>query len=84
MLLRLGSRPCGLQLSALVDIVFGVSGPQVPLMGVSGNHEIEPDSRNNKFQAYETRYRFPYKESGSTSQHWYSFDVAGAAMTLCI
>ena len=47
-------------------------------MGVGGNHEEEPDSEGIKFQAYEARFRYPYQESGSSSPHFYSFDVAGA------
>ena len=47
-------------------------------MGIGGNHEEEPDSEGIKFQAYEARFQYPYQESGSSSPHFYSFDVAGA------
>jgi len=48
------------------------------LMGLHGNHEVERDLSNNSFQAYTNRYRYPHIESGSTSPHYYSFDLAGA------
>lgn len=47
-------------------------------MGVAGNHEIEEDAQQNRFQAFETRYRYPFEESGSDSPQYYSFDAAGA------
>jgi len=47
-------------------------------MGVAGNHEIEQDAQQNRFQAFETRYRYPFEESGSDSPQYYSFDAAGA------
>ena len=47
-------------------------------MGVAGNHEIEQDAQHNRFQAFETRYRYPFEESGSDSPQYYSFDAAGA------
>ncbi|KAK9839253.1 hypothetical protein WJX81_004396 [Elliptochloris bilobata] len=50
---------------------------RVPMMAVSGNHEVEPDADGKTFQAYETRYRYPHAESGSESQQEYSFDAAG-------
>ncbi|KAK9805338.1 hypothetical protein WJX73_003577 [Symbiochloris irregularis] len=50
---------------------------QVPFMGLVGNHEIEPDVQGRQFQAYRNRYRFPFAESGSPSQLFYSFDLAG-------
>ena len=54
-------------------------------MAVSGNHEVEKDDQGRSYQAYSTRYVYPYKESGSRSQQEYSFDAAGARRALgCI
>lgn len=50
---------------------------QVPFMGLVGNHEIETDAKHRDFQAYTNRFRFPFAESGSRSQLFYSFDLAG-------
>lgn len=49
----------------------------VPFMGLVGNHEIETDAKHRDFQAYTNRFRFPFAESGSPSQLFYSFDLAG-------
>ena len=48
------------------------------MMAVSGNHEQEPDHKGATYQAYKTRYIYPYKESKSPSHQEYSFDAAGA------
>jgi hypothetical protein len=49
-------------------------------MSVEGNHEIETLFLNfpPPFTAYNARFPMPYKESGSDSNLYYSFDVAGA------
>ena len=57
--------------------MLALAAAQVPLMGVAGNHEIEEDARRHRFQAFETRYRYPYAESGSDSPQYYSFNAAG-------
>ena len=58
--------------------VWSASRAQVPMMAVSGNHEQEPDHKGATYQAYKTRYIYPYKESKSPSHQEYSFDAAGA------
>ena len=47
------------------------------MMVLEGNHEIEKDAANATFQAFTHRFRVPYKESGSPSPLFYSFDLAG-------
>ncbi|KAL6521119.1 Purple acid phosphatase 22 [Orobanche gracilis] len=51
-----------------------------PWMVTQGNHEIEifPIIYPHGFKAYNARWRMPYQESGSASNLYYSFDVAGA------
>ncbi|XP_024515666.1 purple acid phosphatase 18 [Selaginella moellendorffii] len=49
-----------------------------PWMVTEGNHEIERIPLISSFRAYNTRWRMPYEESGSDSNLYYSFDVAGA------
>ena len=51
---------------------------RIPWMVTEGNHEIEtfPIIQPNGFKAYNARWPMPYKESGSTSNLYYSFDVA--------
>ncbi|XP_038719368.1 purple acid phosphatase 22-like isoform X1 [Tripterygium wilfordii] len=51
-----------------------------PWMVTEGNHEMEifPILHPQGFKAYNARWRMPYEESGSTSNLYYSFDVAGA------
>ncbi|XP_017698163.2 purple acid phosphatase 22-like isoform X2 [Phoenix dactylifera] len=51
-----------------------------PWMVTQGNHEIEafPILHCHPFEAYNARWRMPFEESGSTSNLYYSFDVAGA------
>ncbi|KAF3794766.1 Purple acid phosphatase 22 [Nymphaea thermarum] len=50
-----------------------------PWMVTEGNHEIEtiPILFNHPFLSYNAKWRMPYEESGSTSNLYYSFDVAG-------
>lgn len=49
-------------------------------MVTEGNHEIEtfPIIYPHGFRAYNARWLMPHQESGSTSNLYYSFDVAGA------
>ncbi|KAK4481174.1 hypothetical protein RD792_012055 [Penstemon davidsonii] len=51
-----------------------------PWMVTEGNHEIEtfPIIYPHGFKAYNSRWQMPYEESGSKSNLYYSFDVAGA------
>ncbi|KAL5545879.1 hypothetical protein UlMin_005566 [Ulmus minor] len=51
-----------------------------PWMVTQGNHEIEsiPIILPTPFKSYNARWRMPYEESGSNSNLFYSFDVAGA------
>ncbi|URD79866.1 Calcineurin-like phosphoesterase [Musa troglodytarum] len=51
-----------------------------PWMVTEGNHDIEafPVFHCHPFVAYDSRWRMPYDESGSASNLYYSFDVAGA------
>ena len=44
--------------------------------------QVERDLSNKSFQAYTNRYIYPYKESGSPSPHFYSFDMAGESLWL--
>ncbi|ONK75004.1 uncharacterized protein A4U43_C03F12310 [Asparagus officinalis] len=49
-----------------------------PWMVTEGNHEKESILFfKSPFQAYSARWRMPYEESGSTSNLYYSFEVAG-------
>lgn len=50
-----------------------------PWMVTEGNHEIEifPIIYPTGFKAYNARWPMPYQESGSTSNLYYSFEVAG-------
>ncbi|XP_027350036.1 purple acid phosphatase 22-like isoform X2 [Abrus precatorius] len=50
-----------------------------PWMVTEGNHEIEifPIIYPKGFEAYNTRWPMPFQESGSTSNLYYSFEVAG-------
>ncbi|KAL1211928.1 Purple acid phosphatase 15 [Cardamine amara subsp. amara] len=50
---------------------------KVPLMVVEGNHEIELQAEDKKFEAYSSRFAFPFKESGSSSTLYYSFNAGG-------
>ncbi|KAK9153705.1 hypothetical protein Sjap_001185 [Stephania japonica] len=50
-----------------------------PWMVTNGNHEVEayPITHSHAFRAYNTRWVMPFAESGSHSNLYYSFDVAG-------
>ncbi|KAL5976371.1 Purple acid phosphatase 22 [Asimina triloba] len=52
---------------------------QRPWMVTHGNHEIEriPIIGPKAFTSYNARWRMPFDESGSQSNLYYSFDVAG-------
>ncbi|GAB4856439.1 Purple acid phosphatase 22 [Ancistrocladus abbreviatus] len=52
---------------------------QRPWMVTEGNHDVEssPIIYPKGFIAYNARWRMPYEESGSASNLYYSFDVAG-------
>ncbi|KAL3628317.1 putative purple acid phosphatase 20 [Castilleja foliolosa] len=52
---------------------------QRPWMVTQGNHEIEtiPKIHKRRFTSYNSRWLMPYKESGSPSNLFYSFEVAG-------
>ncbi|XP_062168219.1 probable purple acid phosphatase 20 isoform X2 [Alnus glutinosa] len=52
---------------------------QRPWLVTQGNHEIEkfPAFHSIPFTAYNARWRMPYEESGSGSNLYYSFNVAG-------
>ncbi|XP_061336384.1 probable purple acid phosphatase 20 [Gastrolobium bilobum] len=52
---------------------------QRPWMVTQGNHEVEkiPLVHPHSFTAYNARWRMPFEESGSDSNLYYSFDVAG-------
>ncbi|CAN1772059.1 Purple acid phosphatase 22 [Linum perenne] len=53
-----------------------------PWMVTHGNHEVEsfPIIFPKGFKAYNARWPMPYKESGSNSNLFYSFDVASEAV----
>lgn len=50
-----------------------------PWMVTEGNHEVETIIllMEHAFKSYNARWQMPYKESGSTSNLYYSFEVAG-------
>ncbi|KAI0497878.1 hypothetical protein KFK09_021116 [Dendrobium nobile] len=49
-----------------------------PWMVTEGNHEMESiPFIKSPFQSYNARWKMPYAESGSTSNLYYSFEVAG-------
>ncbi|MBA0599894.1 hypothetical protein Gorai_006094 [Gossypium raimondii] len=50
---------------------------RVPMMVIEGNHEIEPQAAGITFKSYLTRFAVPAKESGSSSNLYYSFDAGG-------
>ncbi|XWS43432.1 hypothetical protein CRYUN_Cryun16bG0103100 [Craigia yunnanensis] len=52
---------------------------QRPWMVTQGNHEVEkiPLIHSTPFTAYNARWHMPFEESGSNSNLYYSFDVAG-------
>ncbi|XP_062018042.1 purple acid phosphatase 18-like isoform X2 [Rosa rugosa] len=50
-----------------------------PWMVTQGNHEKESiPFLKDGFESYNSRWKIPYKESGSSSNLYYSFEVAGA------
>ncbi|KAJ8532724.1 hypothetical protein K7X08_015613 [Anisodus acutangulus] len=55
-----------------------------PWMVTNGNHEIEifPIIHRFGFKAYNARWLMPYQQSGSTSNLYYSFDVAGCHIVM--
>ncbi|KAJ4819469.1 Purple acid phosphatase [Rhynchospora pubera] len=57
-----------------------------PWMVVEGNHEIEALTFFGMapFIAYNHRWRMPYEESGSNSNLYYSFSVAGAVHVIML
>ena len=46
-------------------------------MTVVGNHEIERDDNDEVFKAWSARYPTPYRQSGSSSNLYYSFNYGG-------
>ncbi|CAM6102604.1 unnamed protein product [Calypogeia fissa] len=48
-----------------------------PWMVTQGNHEIEPHRGIEDFRAYNARWQMPYALSGSDSNLYFSFEVAG-------
>lgn len=54
------------------------------LFSVEGNHEIEtfPILQPEGFKAYNARWVMPFRESGSTSNLYYSFDVVGVHVVM--
>ncbi|XP_031270846.1 probable purple acid phosphatase 20 [Pistacia vera] len=57
---------------------------QRPWMVTQGNHEIEriPLFHNTPFTSYNSRWRMPFEESGSTSNLYYSFNTAGVHVVM--
>ncbi|XP_073003800.1 purple acid phosphatase 22-like [Typha latifolia] len=57
-----------------------------PWMVTEGNHEVEafPIFDCHPFVAYNARWRMPHEESGSTSNLYYSFDVAGGVHVIML
>ena len=54
------------------------SASRRPWMVTQGNHDIEILPNHPKgFVSYNSRWPMPYEESGSTSNLYYSFEVAG-------
>nr|GMD39585.1 probable purple acid phosphatase 20 [Ipomoea batatas] len=55
-----------------------------PWMVTEGNHEYEtlPTVHTTPFTAYNARWHMPYEESGSNSNLFYSFDVAGVHVVM--
>ncbi|CAN1772070.1 Probable purple acid phosphatase 20 [Linum perenne] len=51
---------------------------QRPWMVTQGNHELDESLTITPFIAYNARWQMPFQESGSTSNLYYSFNVAGA------
>ncbi|KAL9239309.1 hypothetical protein vseg_013644 [Gypsophila vaccaria] len=59
---------------------------QRPWMVTQGNHEVEKILllHNTPFTAYNSRWRMPYEESGSSSNLYYSFDVASSVHVIML
>lgn len=59
---------------------------QRPWMVTQGNHEIEkiPLIHPRSFTAYNTRWHMPYEQSGSDSNLYYSFKVAGSVHVIML
>ncbi|XP_058107627.1 purple acid phosphatase 22-like [Magnolia sinica] len=55
-----------------------------PWMVTEGNHEIEkiPIIGPSAFKSYNARWKMPFEESGSNSNLYYSFDVAGVHVVM--
>ncbi|XP_073016936.1 probable purple acid phosphatase 20 [Primulina eburnea] len=55
-----------------------------PWMVTQGNHEIEeiPILHSESFTSYNARWVMPYKESNSSSNLYYSFEVAGVHVVM--
>ncbi|CAN1133789.1 Purple acid phosphatase 22 [Linum perenne] len=55
-----------------------------PWMVTEGNHEMEgfEFDVDDQFMSYNARWLMPHKQSGSTSNLYYSFDVAGAHVVM--
>ncbi|VFQ74207.1 unnamed protein product [Cuscuta campestris] len=55
-----------------------------PWMVTQGNHEVEkiPVIHPESFTAYNARWQMPFEESGSDSNLYYSFDVAGVHVVM--
>lgn len=53
-------------------------------MVTEGNHEVETIIllMEHAFKSYNARWQMPYKESGSTSNLYYSFEVAGVHVVM--
>ncbi|KAL8245125.1 hypothetical protein R6Q59_011383 [Mikania micrantha] len=68
-------QPCWDSFGRLVEPLAS----QRPWMVSQGNHELEriPLVHSERFTAYNARWHMPFEESGSDSNLFYSFDVAG-------
>ncbi|GAB2300705.1 Probable purple acid phosphatase 20 [Dionaea muscipula] len=54
---------------------------QRPWMVTTGNHDVELiPGINISFKAYNARWHMPFEQSGSTSNQYYSFNVASAGV----
>ncbi|GAB2272192.1 Probable purple acid phosphatase 20 [Dionaea muscipula] len=57
---------------------------QRPWMVTAGNHDVESiplmNHDSSSFKAYNARWRMPFEQSGSTSNLYYSFNVAGGGV----
>ncbi|GMH18800.1 hypothetical protein Nepgr_020641 [Nepenthes gracilis] len=57
---------------------------QRPWMMTAGNHDVEKKVPPAPFTAYNARWRMPFEQSGSDSNLFYSFNVAGVhVIMLC-